>query len=63
MDEASFDSNQEVNMGLTHLFEESWYGSRGSFLWLLKSPNLTPLDIFLRGRVNKIAYSSHKVDI
>lgn len=40
MDGAPARSNQEVNMELTHFFQDRWWAP---FLWRTRSPDLTPL--------------------
>jgi hypothetical protein len=46
----------DVRQYLDYHFPNRWIGRCGSIRWSLRSPDLTPLDIFLWGHVKYIVY-------
>jgi hypothetical protein len=42
--------------GLNRHYENHWIGHHGPIPWLLRSPNLTTLDLFLWGLMNEMTY-------
>jgi len=58
MDGAPAHGSRMIDEKLTNLFEDRWWGNTGPFLWPPRSPDLTPLDFYLWGRVKELVYSS-----
>lgn len=58
MDGAPAHSTRAVDRKLTMLFEDRWWGNKGPLLWPPRSPDLTPLDFFLWGRIKDVVYQT-----
>lgn len=56
LDGAPAHSTHDVYMSLTNVFEDRWIGPRGPWRWPPRSPDLTPLDFYLWGRVKNKVY-------
>lgn len=57
LDGAPAHSTTAVYHELTTLFEDRWIGRQGPWKWPPRSPDLTPLDFYLWGRVKELVYS------
>ena len=53
----------EVRQFLNDTFPERWIGRDGPIPWPPRSPNITPLDFFLRGYVKDIVYQTKVRDV
>lgn len=62
MDGAPAHSTRAVDTKLTELFEDRWWGNRGPSLWPARSPDLTPLDFYLWGRIKELVYTNPILD-
>ena len=51
MDGAPPHNARTVDTKLTSLFDDRWWENQGPFLWPVRSPDLTPLDFYIWGRV------------
>lgn len=58
MDGAPAHNAAAVERQLRNLFEDRWWGNRGPWLWPARSPDLTPLDFYLWGRVKDEVYQT-----
>lgn len=58
MDGAPAHNTYEVSNLLDTMFEDRWYGLRGPFSWPARSPDLSPLDFYLWGRIKTKVYAS-----
>ena len=47
---------------LYRLFEDRWLAINGPHLWPPRSPDLTPLDYYVWGRIKNIVYSTPLTD-
>lgn len=57
LDGAPAHSTIAVNQQLSLMFEDRWIGPRGPWNWPPRSPDLTPLDFHLWGRIKELVYS------
>lgn len=58
LDGAPAHSSTEVRSYLNEVFGERWIGRGGTYVWPPRSPDLTPLDFYLWGKVKSDVYSS-----
>lgn len=58
MDGAPAHNTREVYGQLTEMFEDRWFGSNGPWSWPPRSPELTPLDFYLWGKIKSQVYST-----
>lgn len=58
LDGAPAHSSHEVSEELNAMFGNRWIGRRSSLFWPPRSPDLTPLDFYLWGRIKNIVYES-----
>lgn len=58
MDGAPPHSTRAVDRSLTDTFQDRWIGNRGPMLWPPRSPDLTPLDFYLWGRIKALVYGT-----
>lgn len=63
MDGAPAHNTNAVYTKLSTMFGDHWWGNRGPFLWPARSPDLTPLDFYVWGRLKEIVYATPVVDI
>lgn len=57
LDGAPAHSTIAVHQQLTLMFEDRWIGPRGPWNWPPRSPDLTPMDFYLWGRIKELVYS------
>lgn len=58
MDGAPAHNARTIHTKLMSLFDDRWWGNKGPFLWPARSPDLTPLDFYVWGRIKNLVYSS-----
>lgn len=58
LDGAPAHSTLAVHQQLTLMFEDRWIGPQGPWNWPPRSPDLTPLDFYLWGRIKEQVYST-----
>lgn len=58
MDGAPAHSTRAVDEKLTELFRDRWWGNKGPRLWPPRSPDLTPVDYYLWGRIKELVYAT-----
>lgn len=57
-DGAPAHSTREVSDILDNMFEDRWIGRRGPWIWPARSPDLTPLDFYLWGKMKTKVYET-----
>lgn len=57
-DGAPVHNTREVGEILNRIFEDRWIATNGSFEWPPRSPDLTPMDFYVWGRIKSMVYSS-----
>lgn len=57
LDGAPAHSTRQVYLQLTDMFEDRWIGPNGPRKWPPRSPDLTPCDYYLWGRIKSLVYS------
>lgn len=58
MDGCGAHNTREVYEELVSLFQDRWFAYRGPWRWPARSPDLTPLDFYLWGKIKTIVYAT-----
>ena len=58
LDGAPAHCTHEVSAELYDMFEDRWIRREGPWSWPPRSPDLTPLDFFLWGRIKEVVYKT-----
>lgn len=49
-------NTNDVARYIYQIFNDRWFGNNGAHMWPPRSPDLTPLDFYLWGRVRNLLY-------